>query len=686
MFGRRSPFRLLAAVIVALCGLVIPPAAGAAPTWEAPSPLFTPWYSYEAPALGAYDADSIVAAWVSNHPLGSTVMVASRPAGGSPNVQSVQGGAGAATQVSVAVNHGGDAIVAWRRQNGAVGEIWMTSRAAGGSFAPVQAIAAVAGKDTADPAVAIDDAGDAIVVWRQDNSNTDNKQTIYGAFRPAGGSFATAPVSSSDTRNQSPRVVLDDTGKATIAWSSGDGTTNVARAIVRDADGTLGAQRDLSPSTPAGYPMFATLALDGAGNVVSVFSHWNGSVYDVQGAMRPAGSDTWTDLPPFGESASPSPGSEPQVAMDPTGDAVALWRGLDHTIQASYRAPGGSFGPPQTGISGPWASNPRIVMDADGNATALWQRSDAGGSSIEAATRPRDGAFAGAETVSTGLAASPALAVDGLGKPFVAWTQLDATAPANSRSAVLTAAYVRSPLDVRLMLVPGNAYVDKPVAMSATSFDVDPPIKLAWHFGDGQSSTEGLSTTHTYRELGTYTVRFTATSGLNGATASRTATITVGPQPPPLPSAPDDAEGGAGSGSAAGGTETNATTPPPPDTPSKSPPPAPKVSASWKAGKTVTTLRSLKVSGLPKGAKLVVRCKGRGCPLSSKSLSVGSAGPRDLTSLINTTKMVGGKRRTVVAKLRNGAVVTVQVSVPGRAAQVVAFTMRAGKQPTRRVR
>lgn len=520
--------RLLSAALLACIASLTYCAAAQAGGWLPPETIGPTSLGVSSAAAGS-DADGdVVAAWVRSTASTQTVEVASRPAAGAFSVQPLQSAAGFAGNVGVAVNDNGDAIVAWRR-TGATNEVWASTRPAGGSFGAPQAIASVPGKQALDPSVAINDAGAMIVVWYLSNTDTDGKQTIYAAFRPPGGSFTSSPISSSDVWNQSPRAVVDSTGKATVVWSYWNGVdSNVARVRIRNADGSLGTQRDLSPSAPTGFPMFATVGLDQAGSALAVWSHWNGSVFEVEGATRAAAADTWSNLPTFGQSASASFGDEPQVAVDASGNAVSIWRAANNTIQAASRASGGSFGAAQLGISAPTATGPRVVLDSAGNAASVWRRADGEGSRIEAAIRPLGGQFGAVKTLSTQFnTLDPALSMDGLGNALSVWPLDDPKLPEDADMVVQFAAFDNSAPDLTSVSVPASGATGAPSSFSVSARDVWSPVSISWSFGDG-SSGNGESVSHAYAAPGSYAVTVKAVDAVgNERTTTRTIQVTT---------------------------------------------------------------------------------------------------------------------------------------------------------------
>ena len=83
-------------------------------------------------------------------------------------------------------------------------------------------------------------------------------------------------------------------------------------------------------------------------------------------------------LVPANLSAPGRDATEPQVAVDGSGAAVAVWArfdGSDTIIQASARPAGGAWGPAvDLSQSGRDSKAPQVAVDASGDAVAVWAR------------------------------------------------------------------------------------------------------------------------------------------------------------------------------------------------------------------------------------------------------------------------------------------------------------------------
>jgi hypothetical protein len=171
------------------------------------------------------------------------------------------------------------------------------------------------------------------------------------------------------------------------------------------------------------------IAVTPQGTAIAVWVGFDGTSYRVQAAVRPKGGSFGAAQLVSGNNTNTS---EPHVAVDPQGNAVAVWArsSTNDLIQAAFRPAGTntSFGTPQTlSVGGVTAFNPAVSMDPQGNAVATWAR----GALIEAARRPagQSSNFGPVATLSAGgtgaYAYEPQVGALPGGDAVAVWTRFD---------------------------------------------------------------------------------------------------------------------------------------------------------------------------------------------------------------------------------------------------------------------
>jgi len=292
----------------------------------------------------------------------------------------------------VAMNAAGDAVIAWSQHDGTHLQVFVSQRSNGIWSHPADLTDSISppGKNASDVGVAMDDNGDAILVWSQSDSG-NQLQIFMSEYR--GGSW-THPLDLDD--NISPdgqpvwpaSVAMDNLGNAIITWPQKDGVNwRIYKCECRNSiwDPTL-----LEIISPAGEnAWFPTLAMDDAGDAIIVWPQLDGT--DLQIFMSECRGGSWTHPLDLDDNISPD-GTytyDPTVAMDFNGDAIVVWAQLDSSYQqqifmSEYR--GGSWthpldlddniSPDPPSSSMPGASAPHVAMADNGEAVIVWRQSD----------------------------------------------------------------------------------------------------------------------------------------------------------------------------------------------------------------------------------------------------------------------------------------------------------------------
>jgi hypothetical protein len=330
-------------------------------TWTTPVTLD----NGENPAVAISANGRVVAAWEGG-PATATVIQASVLSPGGTWSAPVNVSTDAFGGPVIGMDGSGNAIVAWL---GAAREIRTASLPAGGSWTAVHTLDTQV--DGFALNLAVNSAGSAVISWAEPlRTIMADSGTILGGF----GMPVTPGAAHDSLRAQitpdipqvnsaylhgHTDVVLSNSGEASLVGSI---TTTVHNVTTRTAAGTWGDGLGLPlPGPNMSQPDLET-AIDGAGDIVTVYDQDNPSgVVSVYITRLPAGSSTWSTPVVLA-----SPASLAMVAGDTAGTFVAAMQ-TGASLSVLTSPPGGSFGAATT-FSGVSATD--LVM-APGHAAVV---------------------------------------------------------------------------------------------------------------------------------------------------------------------------------------------------------------------------------------------------------------------------------------------------------------------------
>jgi hypothetical protein len=350
------------------------------------------------------------------------------------------GTAGLATQLSapgedalapqVAVAPNGTAVVVWMRHDGA--DFRVQSRRIAPNGAPEEATRNLSGaeQDASAPQVAVAPDGTATVVWKRFDGFrylVQARQVLADGTSPGPSQRLSEPKGDA----VEPQVAVDSDGVATVVWSRFDGEAEESVVQTRrvEPDGLLAATtHSLSAAGENAIQPQVGLGPDGAATVV--WNRFNGSDWIVQGQrLSPAGlpEGAVANLSAAGESAA-----EPRLAVDSEGAAVVVWDrfdGASFVVQARrLDADGDPVGSPvQLSAGGRDAGEPEVAVDPEGEATVLWSRYNGANFVVQRRDLAADGSLGATETLSTTgrNANAPALAFGADGTLAMTWRRFN---------------------------------------------------------------------------------------------------------------------------------------------------------------------------------------------------------------------------------------------------------------------
>jgi hypothetical protein len=229
--------------------------------------------------------------------------------------------------------------------------------------------------------------------------------------------LAPVALSAAGPNADTSRVVVDGRGDAFAVWEREGCCGRSVEAAERPAGGAWESPVDLSGESERGAAE-PKIAVDASGDSVAVWSESG----VIQGATRAAGGE-WqspTNLSEPGRAAG-----RPEVAVYPDGRALVVWQRSTQgvgVIQAASSSADGSWQPP-VDLSEPGADSARIAVDAHGDALVVWNRLAAGARNIEAAALPYEGSWQRPVVLSAGGEGSeiPEIAMDVAGDAVAVW-------------------------------------------------------------------------------------------------------------------------------------------------------------------------------------------------------------------------------------------------------------------------
>jgi hypothetical protein len=254
--------------------------------------------------------------------------------------------------------------------------------------------------------------------------------------RTTGGLADARTLSSSKELVANPAVALDAAGNATVVWTQAGRTIRIMGAHRRNG-ASFGLPFEIGRTTAfnGAQPAIA-VASDGAATVV-----WNGG-RRIEVARRPAGRCRGAGRPQgcFGEPQPLTRGTDHAIAMSRGGSAFVMWAatvrrsgGSGSALRLAIAPRGELFGPSRAIPSPGEASQPSIAIAPNGSVIMAWRGSlPTGGEQnvdapIVASTRTGAGVLSASQVVSALPGSDPQVHTTPQGRTILGWNQRNPT-------------------------------------------------------------------------------------------------------------------------------------------------------------------------------------------------------------------------------------------------------------------
>lgn len=292
----------------------------------------------------------------------------------------------------------------------------------------------------ARPQLAVNAAGDAVAVWSQ---RVEGRYAVFGSAFRGGGWGVPQLIRASIGDAVVPQVGIDASGNAIVAWrdSDTDGQPGQTHAMwsargTRQGDGsitwTAGFKLPASPEALDGY----ALAVTPGGQAVLAWREFRPAVGDLsaQRNLVVAEGDGTTWSAAVAIESSDGDVDHPAIAVGAGGAVVLAWEQASDTgapqVLASRRAGTSTWTLPQLltvdgGRNTVLSTQPRVAVAADGRALVVWQQNEGTLRSLWSSAGDAGGGWsAGVGITEQGVARQfnePALAINPAGQALLAW-------------------------------------------------------------------------------------------------------------------------------------------------------------------------------------------------------------------------------------------------------------------------
>ena len=332
----------------------------------------------------------------------------------------------------IAADSNGNAIAVWQQTWTTFGErfsIYANRYVAGTGWGAATAVYEDK-KDwlsaTGAPRIAVDPNGNAMAVWSLYDS-TWSHTSVWASRYVVGTGWSSATNLSGDVVQTAygADVALDSIGNAIVVWYQASGTSNSVAGMYADryTVGTgWGTPEHIGTSEGSWAAPGPRIAVDPNGNAIAV---WYASGKPGISANRYVAGTGWGTAEAIIDSGSTSYSEDVQVACDKNGNAIAVWNHYGGKLYANRYVAGTGWGTTDIVDSEGQDYSEQIAFDPNGNAIAVWGKYASNSSNVWASRYVVGAGWGAGAIVNTTLdkASEPQIVIDKNGNATVVWVQ-----------------------------------------------------------------------------------------------------------------------------------------------------------------------------------------------------------------------------------------------------------------------
>lgn len=333
---------------------------------------------------------------------------------------------GRAFYPKIDTNHNGNAFVVWQQKNPGFFSIY-SNRYVSGSGWKQAVLVEQKSEDALDPKIAFISYGEAMAVWSQHDKNGNSYINANHYYLGSGWDKPVLLNANSGNHSYQSKIAADSSGNAIAVWIQGYSlyasryTDSSGWSPIFSLENSNGDVEDIQ------------IASDNDGNAFVIWNQRKQSHYGTTSIYvnRYSVGSGWSGAILLENSDKNA--YNPQIAFDSDGNAIAVWKQYDKNGNCGIYASNYTLGDGWSKAvlikgSNKGASNPHIALDNKGNAIAVWQQKDSSNHWSIYASRYVAGSGWGKITLlenGDGDAKNPKIDIDNNGNAIVVWEQTD---------------------------------------------------------------------------------------------------------------------------------------------------------------------------------------------------------------------------------------------------------------------
>lgn len=250
--------------------------------------------------------------------------------------------------LNLSVTSSGNAVLAWQQSDNTQSALWTTTYDPSNGWANANPVVLEAGspgsKAVFAPAAGMDAKGDLMLVWGEVDIDSNGAHTTTMSQRYVAGTgwqaaLPVMPFVDTADNGYYPQLAMNDQGVAAVTWIMPDGTL---RANVTDANGAWGTTQQMTAHVYQLNNSQPRVAVDATGNATVAWQDTSASnSIDIVANRYTNGA--WGTPVLFGQ--QPQDATEPSLAVNASGVMALIWQlykdsTVGEILQVSFYTPG----------------------------------------------------------------------------------------------------------------------------------------------------------------------------------------------------------------------------------------------------------------------------------------------------------------------------------------------------------